>query len=86
MDIQAIVDKLVAKIKEEPNLLAEIKAGPAKKISELVGEIIPEDSIKQILEQLESKLKDGALGKAEEKLKEHGGVAGVFDSIKKLFK
>jgi len=76
MDIKAKIEEVVAKIKANPNLLADFKSNPIKVVESIIGVDIPDDVENQIVSGVK-----GALAKADVQ----DAASGVVDKVKGLF-
>ncbi len=72
MDIKAMIEELLEKIKLDKNIADLFKKDPAKTVKDLVGVDIPEDQVNSIVEGVKAKVN---LDEA----------SGLFDKVKKLF-
>lgn len=72
MDIKEQINKLVEKVKNEPETMALFKKEPIKAVEKVIGVDLPDDVIEKIVDGVKAKIKiDGA--------------ADVIGKIKKLF-
>ena len=73
MDIQKIINDVIAKLKDDDQLLANFKSNPTKVLEKLVGIDLPDDKIDPIIDGIMAKLKiDDLAEKAE------GIMGGLF--------
>ena len=72
MDIKAIIEEIVNKVKGDPKLLESFTSDPVKTIESISGIDIPDGAQEQIV----SGVKDAISG---------GKLSGITDAIKKLF-
>lgn len=66
--IKEFVEKAEAKIKGDPNLMAEFKADPVKTVEKVLGVDLPDEQLKGVADMLKGKME--------------GGVAGIGDAAK----
>ena len=75
MDIQKIINDVIAKLKDDDKLLANFKQNPTKVLEKLVGVDLPDDKIDPIVDGIMAKLKiDDLAEKAE-------GIMGALGSL-----
>lgn len=60
--IKEFVESAEAKIKADPNLMAEFKADPVKTVEKVLGVDLPDEQIKGVAEMLKAKMSGGAEG------------------------
>ena len=77
MDIQKIINDVVAKLKADPSLLKSFAADPVKALEGITGLDLPDDQINAVIDGIKSKID---LGNVD--LKE---AAGIIDKIKGIF-
>ena len=76
MDIQNIINDVVAKLKADDKLLASFKSTPTKVLEKLVNIDLPDDMIDPIVKGVMAKLNlDDLAGKAEGIM---GALSGLF--------
>ena len=72
MDIKEQINKLVEKVKNDPEIMELFKKEPIKAVEKVLGVDLPDDVIEKIVDGVKAKIKiDGA--------------ADVLGKIKKLF-
>ena len=76
MDIQKIINDVIAKLKEDDALLANFKANPTKVLEKLTGVDLPDDKIDPIIDGIMAKLKIDDLAEKAEGLM--GALGGLF--------
>ena len=77
MDIQKIINDVIAKLKDDDQLLANFKTNPTKVLEKLVGVDLPDDKIDPIIDGIMAKLKlDDLAEKAEGIMGALGGLFG----------
>jgi hypothetical protein len=77
MDIQKIINDVIAKLKDDDQLLANFKSNPTKVLEKLVGVDLPDDKIDPIIDGIMAKLKiDDLAEKAEGIMGTLGGLFG----------
>ena len=76
MDIQKIINDVIAKLKDDDQLLANFKSNPTKVLEKLVGVDLPDDKIDPIIEGIKAKLNLAALAEKAEGLM--GALGGLF--------
>ncbi len=73
MDIKAEVEKLVEKLKSDPDLMKKYKSDPVKAVEELTGKDLPDDQIKALADGIKGKLTAeaimGSIGKGADLFK-----------------
>ena len=72
LDIKGKVEEIVAKIKEDPALLAEFQKEPVKAIEKVLGIDLPDEKLQPLVAGVKAKLASGEIG-------------DVLDGLKKLF-
>ena len=72
MDIQKIINDVLAKLKDDEGLLAKFKAEPVKTLEGIIGIDLPDDQVKQVAELVKAKID---LDKAADLL---GSIGGLF--------
>ena len=77
MDIQKIINEVVAKLTGNNDLIKSFLADPAKLLKDTFGIDLDADQLKQVIEGVKGKID---LSKIDVK-----GVAGVLDKLKGLF-
>ena len=79
MDIQKIINDVIAKLKADDKLLANFKSNPTKVLEKLVGIDLPDDKIDPIIDGIMAKLKiDDLAEKAEGIMGALGGLGNLF--------
>lgn len=79
MDIQKIINDVVAKLKEDDNLLENFKNNPTKVLEKLVGADLPDDKIDPVVKGIMAKLNlDDLAEKAEGIMGALNGLGGLF--------
>ena len=76
MDIKALVEDMIDRIKNDDALKAEFKADPIKTVEKLSGIDLPDDQIKQIAEAIKAKIGLDDIGTIL------GGLGGLFGKKK----
>ena len=76
MDIQKIINDVIAKLKEDDALLANFKANPTKVLEKLAGVDLPDDKIDPIIDGIMAKLKIDDLAEKAEGIM--GALGGLF--------
>ena len=77
MDIQKIINDVIAKLKADDNLLEKFKTNPVKVLEDLTGIDLPDDKINAIIDGIKAKLNlDDIAEKAEGILGALGGLFG----------
>ena len=76
MDIQKIINDVIAKLKDDDQLLANFKTNPTKVLEKLVGVDLPDDKIDPIIDGIMAKLKIDDLAEKAEGLM--GALGGLF--------
>ncbi len=72
MDIKEQINKLVEKVKNDPEIMELFKKEPIKAVEKVLGVDLPDDVIEKVIDGVKAKIKlDGA--------------ADVLGKIKKLF-
>ena len=77
MDIQKIINDVIAKLKADDKLLENFKANPTKVLEKLVGVDLPDDKIDPIIEGILAKLKIDDLAEKAEGIM--GALGGLFN-------
>ena len=77
MDIQKIINDVIAKLKADPNLLKNFAANPVATLEKTLGIDLPDDQINQVIE--------GVKGKIDLSNLDIGEAAGLLGKIKNLF-
>jgi hypothetical protein len=76
MDIQKIINDVIAKLKADDNLLEKFKTNPVKVLEDLIGIDLPDDKINAVIDGIKAKLNlDDIAEKAEGIL---GALGGLF--------
>ena len=76
MDIQKIINDVIAKLKGDDNLLEKFKTNPVKVLEDLVGIDLHDDKINAVIDGIKAKLNlDDLAEKAENVL---GALGGLF--------
>ena len=79
MDIQKIINDVIAKLKDDDQLLTNFKTNPTKVLEKLVGVDLPDDKIDPIIDGIMAKLKiDDLAEKAEGIMGALGGLGNLF--------
>ena len=77
MDIQKIINDVLAKLKSNKNLKEDFMNNPTKVLESLVGVDLPDDKIDPIIDGIKAKLNlDDLADKAEDALGALGGLFG----------
>lgn len=76
MDIQKIINDVIAKLKDDDQLLANFKSNPTKVLEKLVGVDLPDDKIDPIIDGIMAKLKIDDLAEKAEGIM--GALGGLF--------
>ncbi len=77
MDIQKIINDVLAKLKSNKNLKEDFMNNPTKVLESLVGVDLPDDKIDPIIDGIKAKLNlDDLADKAEDVLGALGGLFG----------
>lgn len=76
MDIQKIINDVIAKLKDDDQLLANFKSSPTKVLEKLVGVDLPDDKIDPIIDGIMAKLKIDDLAEKAEGIM--GALGGLF--------
>ena len=76
MDIQKIINDVIAKLKEDDALLANFKDNPTKVLEKLAGVDLPDDKIDPIIDGIMAKLKIDDLAEKAEGIM--GALGGLF--------
>ena len=76
MDIQKIINDVIAKLKDDDQLLANFKTNPPKVLEKLVGVDLPDDKIDPIIDSIMAKLKIDDLAEKAEGIM--GALGGLF--------
>lgn len=76
MDIQKIINDVVAKLKEDDNLLENFKSNPTKVLEKLVGADMPDDKIDPVVKGIMAKLNLDELAEKAEGIM--GALGGLF--------
>ena len=76
MDIQKIINDVIAKLKDDDKLLANFKSNPTKVLEKLVGIDLPDDKIDPIIDGIMAKLKIDDLAEKAEGIM--GALGGLF--------
>ncbi len=77
MDIQKIINNVVAKLKADPALVKNFLADPVKTLEKVFNIDLPDDQINQVIEGVKSKLDLDKL--------DAGKALGLLGKLKKLF-
>ena len=77
MDIQKIINDVLAKLKADPNLLKTFAANPVETLEKTLGIDLPDEQINQVSE--------GIKGKIDLNNLDLGDAAGLLGNIKGLF-
>ena len=56
MDIQKIINDVVAKLKADPKLLSNFAANPVQTLEKTLGIDLPDEKINQVIEGVKSKI------------------------------
>lgn len=72
MDIKGKIDEIVAKFKDDPELMKQFQTEPVKAIEKVIGVDLPDDMIENVITAVKSKITMDSL-------------SGALDSLKKLF-
>lgn len=77
MDLQKIINDVIAKLKSNKNLKADFMANPTKVLEDLVGIDLPDDKINAVIDGIKAKLDlDELADKAGDVLGALGGLFG----------
>lgn len=76
MDIQKIINDVIAKLKEDDNLLENFKNNPTKVLEKLVGVDLPDDKIDAVVKGIMAKLKIDDLAEKADGIM--GALGGLF--------
>ena len=76
MEIQKIINDVIAKLKDDDQLLANFKSNPTKVLEKLVGVDLPDDKIDPIIDGIMAKLKIDDLAEKAEGIM--GALGGLF--------
>jgi len=77
MDIQKIINDVIAKLKADDNLLEKFKTNPVKVLEDLIGIDLPDDKINAVIDGIKAKLNlDDLADKAGDILGALGGLFG----------
>ena len=76
MDIQKIINDVIAKLKDDDQLLANFKSNPTTVLEKLVGVDLPDDKIDPIIDGIMAKLKIDDLAEKAEGIM--GALGGLF--------
>ena len=76
MDIQKIINDVIAKLTDDDQLLANFKSSPTKGLEKLVGVDLPDDKIDPIIDGIMAKLKIDDLAEKAEGIM--GALGGLF--------
>ncbi len=77
MDIQKIINDVVAKLKADPNLLKSFAANPVQVLEKTLGIDLPDEQINKVIEGVKGKVD---LSKVDVK-----GFAALLNKIKSFF-
>ena len=72
MDIKGKIDEIVAKFKDDPELMKQFQSEPVKAIEKVIGVDLPDDMIENVITAVKSKLTMDSL-------------SGALGSLKNLF-
>ncbi len=56
MDIKAEIEKIVASLKKDPDTMERFKKNPLDTVKSLVGNIIPEDKLDEVVKAVKAKV------------------------------
>ena len=77
MDIQKIINDVIAKLKADDNLLEKFKTNPVKVLEDLIGIDLPDDKFNGVIDGIKAKLNlDDLADKAGDILGALGGLFG----------
>ena len=77
MDIQKIINDVIAKLKADDNLLEKFNTTPVKVLEDLIGIDLPDDKINAVIDGIKAKLNlDDLADKAGDILGALGGLFG----------
>ena len=77
MDIQKIINDVIAKLKADDNLLEQFNTNPVKVLEDLIGIDLPDDKINAVIDGIKAKLNlDDLADKAGDILGALGGLFG----------
>ena len=77
MDIQKIINDVVARLKADPTLVKNFLADPVKTLEKVFNIDLPDDQINQIIDGVKSKIDLGKL--------DVGKTVGLLGKLKGLF-
>ena len=77
MDIQKIINDVIAKLKADPTLLKNFAANPVETLEKTLGIDLPDEQINQVIEGVKGKIDLNNLNVDE--------AVGLLGKIKKLF-
>lgn len=72
MDIKAKIDKIVYKVKNDPDIAKKFQSSPVKTVEEILGVDLPDDVINQIVDGVKARVN---INELKDKL---GGLGGIF--------
>ena len=72
IDIKDILEKVVDKIKDDPQLLAKFKKDPVSVVEKLVGVDLPNDQLEKVADLVKAKIDVDKVGDVLE------GLGGLF--------
>ena len=77
--ITEIVNDIVAKLKEDDDLLKNFKEEPVKVLEKLVGRDLPDDQVEKIIELVKAKLAAGEIADKADDIKDKlKGIGKLF--------
>ncbi|MBR1384944.1 MAG: hypothetical protein IJ555_14230 [Ruminococcus sp.] len=77
MDIKAMIEQIIDKVKNDKDFASSFKSDPVKTVEKTVGVDLPDDQINSIIEGVKAKINlDDIGGKL-------GGLGGLLDKLKK---
>lgn len=62
MDIKAEIEKLVSSLKKDPDTMEKFKKDPLATVKSLVGNVIPEDKLDEVVEAVKAKVATEKIG------------------------
>ncbi len=64
MDIKAEIEKLTASLKKDPDTMERFKKDPLATVKSLVGNVIPEDKLDEVVKAVKAKISTDKIGDA----------------------
>lgn len=86
MDIKAKIEEIIAKVKDNPDLLSNLTSDPAGTIKDIIGIDVSEEQISSIINGIKEKINlDDIAGGLGEKVKDLvGNAGGLGDTVKNI--